>query len=526
MAMGITQALKLQEGPIDALALLPQQQILALAQQKRIPADMVSIILNEKAQMEQQAANMQAAQQPMPRSVVEQAMAINAQAEAMKNQPQVQAQPQMMAMAPQQEMPPMDTGVASLPVPDDMYASADEGYAGGGIVAFSGEDGSLVQNSGDLNDEEYLRSLERSRARDLYSAQEAPSFASMFSPAVQQDIDSKTPGFGSPELGLGATMPAQRIPFKARTVEDIFTSGNVLRGREAPQSAQVDVIKRYLEDKARKTTDVRTDAWTRALEAGLGILGGESPYALTNIGKGSQAAVKGFAEDVKERRKQTMADMQLKLQLDEAARKEKLDAISSAERIAMSEREREARGEESALDRASREEIGRLDRENRLAIANIPDKTLQAAAQLRKANPGLSYLDSISQAAQALSPKDTYNATRSALTAAAKAVEDKMSVDPVLSGLNEKIRKGDPAAIAKAQTRKDEIEKEVFRRFQVEGVDLSSGKMTSNAAPSAAPAAPAAKPLPSKQSELQKGVVYNTQRGPATWDGKQFIPVK
>jgi len=49
MAMGITQALKLQEGPIDALALLPQQQILALAQQKRIPADMVSIILNERS---------------------------------------------------------------------------------------------------------------------------------------------------------------------------------------------------------------------------------------------------------------------------------------------------------------------------------------------------------------------------------------------------------------------------------------------------------------------------------------------
>ena len=204
--------------------------------------------------------------------------------------------------------------------------------------------------------------------------------------------------------------------------------------------------------------------------------------------------------------------MQLQLQLDEATRKEKLAALSSAERTYAGEREIEAR-----------EETARLDRENRLAIANIPDKTLQAAAQLRKANPGLSYLDSISQAAQALSPKDTYNATRSALTAAAKAVEDKMSVDPVLSGLNEKIRKGDPAAIAKAQTRKDEIEKEVFRRFQVEGVDLSSGKMTSNTTPSAAPAA---KPLPSKQSELQQGVVYNTQRGPATWDGKQFIPVK
>jgi hypothetical protein len=395
----------------------------------------------------------------MPPSVVEQAMAINAQAEA--SPPQMQ--PQMMAMAPQQEMP-AGAGVAGLPVDDSMY-----NMAGGGIVAFSGEDGSLVRNSGDLNDEDYLRSLERSRARDLYSAQEAPSFASMFSPAVQQDIDARTPGFvGLSDLNVGATA-AQRSPRKGRTLEDIYAETRAIREREAPQSAQVDVIKRYLEDQARKTTDVRTDAWTRALEAGLGILGGESPYALTNIGKGSQAAVKGFAEDVKERRKQTLANMQLQLQLDEAGRKEKLDALTSAERMYAGERELE-----------SREETSRLDRENRLAIANIPDKTLQAAAQLRKSNPKLSYLESISQAAQALSPKDTYNATRAALTAAAKAVEDKMSVDPVLSGLNEKIRKGDPAAIAKAQTRKDEIEKEVFKRFQVEGVDLSSGRMGSS----------------------------------------------
>jgi len=495
--MGITQALKLQEGPINALAQLPQQQLMAMAQQGRIPADMLPIILNEKAEMAQAAANMQAMQQPMPASVTERNMAINAQAEASR------AQPQMMAMAPQQEMPSMDTGVASLPVPEDMYSNE---YAGGGIVAF--------QAGGDLNDEDYLRALERDRSKNLYSTESAPSFASMFSNAVQQDIDSQTPGFGS-GLGLGATMPTQRSPRKGRTLEDIYAEARAIREREAPASPEREAIKQYLADQARKTTDVRTDAWTRALEAGLGILGGESPYALTNIGKGSQAAVKGFAEDVKERRKQTLADMQLKLQLDEAARKEKLDALTSAERTYAGERELEAR-----------EETARLDRENRLAIANIPDKTLQAAAQLRKANPGLSYLDSISQAAQALSPKDTYNATRSALTAAGNKVEEKISVDPVILGLSEKIKKGDPAAIKKAKERVEEIEKEIFKRFQVEGVDLSSGKMTSNATPSAAPAAPAAKPLPSKESELKTGVVYNTQRGPATWDGKQFIPVK
>jgi len=462
MAMGITQALKLQEGPIDALALLPQQQILALAQQKRIPADMVSIILNEKAQMEQQAANMQAMQQPTPRSVVEQAMAINAQAEAMKNQPQVQAQPQMMAMAPQQEMPPMDTGVASLPVPDDMYGSE---YAGGGIVAFA--------EGGDLNDEDYLRSLERSRARNLYSTQEAPSFASMFSPAVQQDIDSRTPGFGSPELGLGSAMPIQRSPRKGRTLEDIYAETRAIREREAPESQERAAIKKYLEDQARKNTDVRTDAWSRALEAGLGILGGESPYALTNIGKGSQAAVKGFAEDVKERRKQTLADMQLKLQLDEAGRKEKLDALTSAERMYAGERELE-----------SREETSRLDRENRLAIANIPDKTLQAAAQLRKANPGLSYLDSVSQAAQALAPKDTYNATRTAVSSAAKDANaefmQRATFDPKLQEDMRLAAKGDKAAQARVQAVKNKIQEETFKLYQVQGVDLSSGRMGSS----------------------------------------------
>jgi hypothetical protein len=457
MAMGITQALKLQEGPIDALALLPQQQILALAQQKRIPADMVSIILNEKAQMEQQAANMQAMQQPTPRSVVEQAMAINAQAEAMRNQPQVQAQPQMMAMAPQQEMPPMDAGVAALPVDDSMY-----NMAGGGIVAFA--------EGGDLNDEDYLRSLERSRARDLYSAQEAPSFASMFSPAVQQDIDARTPGFvGLSDLNVGATA-AQRFPRKGRTLEDIYAETRAIREREAPESKERAAIRDYLEGQARKTTDVRTDAWTRALEAGLGILGGESPYALTNIGKGSQAAVKGFAEDVKERRKQNLADMQLKLQLDEAGRKEKLDALTSAERMYAGERELE-----------SREETGRLDRENRLAIANIPDKTLQAAAQLRKANPGLSYLDSVSQAAQALTPRDSYNATRNAVSAAAKDATAEFArqllTNPKIIELDKKANAGDAAAQKQIQDIKNKIQQDIFRVYQVQGVDLNSGRM-------------------------------------------------
>lgn len=46
------------------------------------------------------------------------------------------------AMNPPAAPPAMNAGVAALPMPDDMYAGV--GMAGGGIVAFSGEQGSLV----------------------------------------------------------------------------------------------------------------------------------------------------------------------------------------------------------------------------------------------------------------------------------------------------------------------------------------------------------------------------------------------
>jgi hypothetical protein len=43
------------------------------------------------------------------------------------------------------------------------------------------------------------------------------------------------------------------------------------------------------------------------LEAGLGILGGESPYAFVNIGKGATPALQGLAKDLKEIKKTSRA---------------------------------------------------------------------------------------------------------------------------------------------------------------------------------------------------------------------------
>jgi len=122
--MGIPQALKLIEGPIDALARLPQQSLVAMAQRSPSLLKVLPIVLNEKADEAQRVANMAALAQGTPPSVTEQNMAINAQAEA---------QPMML---------PENVGVAALPVPEGSYA-------GGGIVAF--DDGGEVpryQNQG------------------------------------------------------------------------------------------------------------------------------------------------------------------------------------------------------------------------------------------------------------------------------------------------------------------------------------------------------------------------------------------
>jgi hypothetical protein len=51
--------------------------------------------------------------------------------------------------------------------------------------------------------------------------------------------------------------------------------------------------------------DRKEAANMRLLEAGLSILGGTSPYAFENIGKGASKALAGFADDIKDIKKQT-----------------------------------------------------------------------------------------------------------------------------------------------------------------------------------------------------------------------------
>ncbi len=83
-------------------------------------------------------------------------------------------------------------------------------------------------------------------------------------------------------------------------------------------------------------TDKKEAANMRLLEAGLGILGGSSPYAFVNIGKGASEAVKGFGQDLKDyqkaRRELDKSEMELKSAEQTAARTKSATALSMVER--------------------------------------------------------------------------------------------------------------------------------------------------------------------------------------------------
>jgi hypothetical protein len=100
---------------------------------------------------------------------------------------------------------------------------------------------------------------------------------------------------------------------------------------------------RLAEQKAELKKDRTEAANLRLIEAGLGILGGESPYAFVNIGKGASPAMQGFAKDIQEIKKNRreldkletelqLAQNQLATNVTSANRKEVADLEARKER--------------------------------------------------------------------------------------------------------------------------------------------------------------------------------------------------
>jgi hypothetical protein len=339
--------------------------------------------------------------------------------------PQAQQAPQMqqpqMGMptptpAPQPQQPAMPTMTAAdggLMALPIPDSMYDDSYAGGGVVAFS--NGGWNQSS-----------------TGLYTLGEEQSGGLM-------DIEDL----------IAAAQARRNIPLNEYEIAALE------RAKSAPTRAK------------QTREDARNEFLTRL---GFGMMGTKSPYLLQAAGESGAAATPALTAGAKEAKEIEEAGIKELAASGRQQRTEQLAGITAGEQMYGREQ-----------DRVSRETQARLDRENRLAVASIPDKTIQVAAELRSKNPSLSYLDSVSQAAQALSPKDTYNATRTAVSAAAKDANaeftSRLAFDPKLQEDMRKAAAGDQAATARVKAIRDKIQESVFKLYQVEGVDLSGGKM-------------------------------------------------
>jgi hypothetical protein len=125
----------------------------------------------------------------------------------------------------------------------------------------------------------------------------------------------------------------------------------------------------------------------RLLEAGLGILGGESPYAFVNIGKGATPALQGLAKDLKEIKKTSRQldkeTMQLQLmqnQMAEGRGKFTFDAIEKQKAEVRRIQELKARTEASIFSTL-------VSKDTSLQGFKMSQDTALQVAQMQKDRP-------------------------------------------------------------------------------------------------------------------------------------------
>lgn len=267
------------------------------------------------------------------------------------------------------------------------------------------------------------------------------------------------------------TVDAEAAPInKAASLEDLISQATARRAAIGLSEAE----KAY-QERLKGASDRAKAAKERSfheflVDMGFRTAASKSPRFLQALGESGAAATPRLIAGAKEASEIEEAGLKGLADIGKAERLEKLAGITAGEKMY---------GDERTL--LSREEQAKLDRENRLAIAQIPDKALQVATKLIQDNPKMSYLDAVAQASQALTPRDTYNATRNAVSAAAKDANAEFTTRATFdSKLQEDIRKaaqGDKDAQARVDAVRNRIQQEVFRLYQVQGVDLSGGKM-------------------------------------------------
>jgi len=356
--MSILSALRTQSNSIDDLAKLPQAMIMQMAQKGQIREDMVAPILGRKAELAQAAANMRAMQQgDAKQTVMEQILSQNAMAEAPESARDMGVaqlpvredmySPQMMAGGgivafrdnPDQpvslDMPTRDlTEEERAALQNNPYLQRSRGLAN-----FGRQLGQAFTDPRNYNPvslyQRYIGDPFAQAANKFVN--ETPEEQAKRFRTAQMARTGEIPMFAGTDLTTKGQMVAEGRMKPNESVTDVIQkerkqqvvsrdfdtteqdksakkSGNVSTAKVEPQVKKepptqdnkppeeplYSKYEKMLMDEREAAKTAREDAKNaRMLEAGLGILGGTSQYALENIGKGAAPALRGYGEDVR-----------------------------------------------------------------------------------------------------------------------------------------------------------------------------------------------------------------------------------
>jgi len=261
--------------------------------------------------------------------------------------PQAQAAPQMptqMAAAPSQTVPMAKGGLSSLPVDEDMFP--DE-YAGGGIIAFQGGGSTFDEFMPDTEirdtpntaldiPEELAGKIGLPQAMGIREGRYGRN---------KEDI-LKSFGIKSTPTPL-ALNPEARSVVPAPKAEETVTPKGKATEAKAPEGVNIKAADKALTDYAKKIKEFNKefgvsdepDAKARAaldkykeklnkdldkagalglVQAGLGIAGGKSQYALQNLA-GAAPAIEQYSKAMSQIREGEKGILDSELKLDQAA---------------------------------------------------------------------------------------------------------------------------------------------------------------------------------------------------------------
>ena len=344
--MSILDALRKQKSSIDDFAMLPQAMIMQLAKTGQIGKEMVLPILNRKAELNQAAMNNKAMRQPAQQPTLLEKILSAEQPQQMTDMGVAQL-PIREDMYNEQRM--AGGGIVAFqnnpdqPISEDMpttdetnpYLRRSQGIYEAGRQFFTPRNYNPFAKMGDLY-QSYQQNIGQpfAAAANRFINETPEQQAERFRRASQarENIGKRMSGVPTTAEEARRLAPAEKIVGNEQALYDaeriakesgrtampsvgpqgqviapddgtkkqkVAAAGANVAAQETGTSA-IDEYAKILKQQGEDSAKARQEAkYMRLLEAGLGIMGGTSQYALTNIGQGAIGAAKGFAEDVK-----------------------------------------------------------------------------------------------------------------------------------------------------------------------------------------------------------------------------------